>query len=111
MLVFPGYYWANKLGIPRVQSTKVTVETDDVEFYFDGNRLFSDTYSGLVLVKVEQTIPTDTTTTLPIVFNSTNGKQNVTTFNGANVTVAGWSGTGIYLMYYDRVTNTLQRIS
>ena len=110
MLVFPGYYWSNKAGIPRVQSTRVTVGTDDVEFYFDGNRLFSETYSGLVVVKVEQEIASGTTTTLPIVFNSTNGKQNVTTYNSANITVADWSGTGIYLMYYDRTTNTLQNI-
>ena len=58
-----------------------------LEFYFDGNRLFSNSYSGLVLVKIDQAIPTGTTTTLPIIFNSTNGKQNVTTYNDADMTV------------------------
>ena len=53
MLVFPEYYWANKIGIPRVQSTSVTVNSDNVEFYFDRNRLFSNSYSGLVLVKID----------------------------------------------------------
>ena len=110
MLVFPGYYWANKIGIPRVQSTSVIVNSDNVEFYFDGNRLFSNSYSGLVLVKIDQAIPTGTTTTLPIIFNSTNGKQNVTTYNDADMTVGTWPGTGIYLMYYDRATNMLQKI-
>lgn len=109
-MVIPAYFWANRGGIPRVQSTRVTVNSDDVEFYFDGNRLFSSTYSGLVLIKIEQAVPTGTTTTLPVVFNSTNGKQNVTTYNAANVTVADFPGTGIYLMYYDRQTNTLQKI-
>ena len=108
MIIIPSYFWSNKFGIPRVQSTSVTVGTSDVEFYFDGNRLLSNTYSGLILIKIEQSIPTGTTTTLPIVFNSTNGKQNVTTYNGVNLTVENFPGTGIYLMYYDRSTNNLQ---
>lgn len=112
MLLNPIYYLANKTGIPRVQSNKVTVTTTEVEFTFDANNIFNSSYSGLVLVKIDQTIPTDTTTTLPIVFNSAGSSvQAVTTYGKDAVTVSTFGGTGIYLMYYDKSTSTLQALT
>jgi len=35
---------------------------------------------------------------------------NVTVTGGDNLTVADFSGTGVYLVYYDRLSNVLQLI-
>ena len=88
----------------------MVVGTTDVQFTFNADATFSRGFSGLVLVRLAQAIPAGTTTTLPIVFSSSAGTQAVTTYNGAAVTVAEITGTGIYLMYYDRATNVLQLI-
>ena len=53
-----------------------------------------------------------TTTTLPIIFTSNNGAdQNLVGLNGTDVTVADIKGTGIYLVWFESQTNTLQLIS
>ena len=106
----PINYMSNRGGIPRLQSTGVVVGTTDVQFTFNADATFSRNFSGLVLVRLAQAIPSGTTTTLPIMFGSSAGTQEVTTYNGAAVTVAEITGTGIYLLYYDRATNTLQLI-
>lgn len=39
----------------------------------------------------------------------TNGvTKNVTTYNGANVTVSDIPGTGVFQLFYDKQTDTLQ---
>lgn len=106
----PINFMSNRGGIPRLQSTGVNVTATDVQFSFNADATFSRNYSGLVLVRLAQAIPSGTTTTLPIVFTSSAGTQAVTTYNGAAVTVAEITGTGIYLLYYDRATNILQLI-
>ena len=91
MAIYP-FQFVNTRGIPTIESTGVSVTTDAV-----------------LLVKINQEIPSGTTTTLPIRFTSEIGGINsVTTFNGANLTVAGLPGTGVYLFYYDRLTDVLQ---
>lgn len=63
-------------------------------------------------VRLNQAIPTGTTTTLPIVFTSGGGNpQRLTGFNGADITVAQISGTGIYLCWFEHTTNTLQLLT
>ena len=106
----PINYMSNRGGIPRLQSTGVVVGTTDVQFSFNADATFSRNFSGLVLVRLAQSIPSETTTTLPVVFSSSAGTQAVTTYNGAAVTVADITGSGIYLLYYDRATNVLQLI-
>lgn len=106
----PRNFMSNRGGIPRLQSTGVVVGTADVQFTFNADATFSNNYSGLVLVKLQQPIPSGTTGTLPIVFSSTAGTQAVTARGGEAVTVAQITGTGIYLFYYDRATNVLQLI-
>lgn len=101
----PIFYYANRVGIPRIESQSVTVGTSDVAFSFSSDIRFSRNYSGLVLVKLNQSIPTGTTTTLPVVFTSTvGGAKPLTGKGGAAVTVADITGTGIYLVYYENGT-------
>lgn len=95
------YYSANRGGIPRVESESVSVSSTEVTFTFNSDVSFSKNYSGLVLVKINQSLPTDTTTTLPIAFTSkVEGTKVLNTHNDENLTVADWKGTGIYLVYY-----------
>jgi len=104
----PIFYLANRFGIPRIESQSVTVDgTTNVAFSFSSDVRFSRSFGGLVLVKLTQSIPTGTTTTLPIVFTSRyGGTKPIVGYNGTAVTVADLPGTGIYLVYYDG--NTLQ---
>jgi hypothetical protein len=49
---------------------------------------------------------------LPIVFTSDSSNAvNVVGFNGDNITVADISGTGIYLIFVDSQSNTVQLLT
>lgn len=101
-------YISNPNGIPRFESNSVTVNTANVVYAFtDAGTNFNNTFNGLVLIKFNQVIPTDTTTSLPILINSI----PLTTYGGTEVTVADFKGTGIYLVYYDSNSRTLQMIT
>lgn len=100
-------YISNYKGIPRFESNSVTVGTSNVVFAFtDAGTNFNNTFNGLVLIKFNQAIPTGTTTTLPIYINST----PLTTYGDTELTVANFKGTGIYLVYYDSNSRTLQML-
>lgn len=101
---------ANRQGIPRLESTGVTVGTDSVTFSFKEHQFLNNPYLGLIVFKLPA-IPTGTTTTLPIIFKSGTSSQNVTTFGGTALTVASMSGSGIVLGFYDSSSNTLQLIN
>lgn len=106
------YQYINRNGIPTIKSTGVTVNgTTSVDFIFKDDTSFGGPFRGLLLVYFAQAIPAGTTATLPIRLVSSVGEKIVTTYNDANYTVADFKGTGVYLFYYDRVTNTLQILS
>ncbi len=107
MAVYP-YQYINKIGLPTIKSTGVTVGTDAVTFSFKEDTTFGNPFRGLLLVYLADTIASGTTTTLPIQFTSSAGTQVVTTYGGSNWTVADFKGTGVYILYYDRHANTLQ---
>lgn len=98
-MILNAYYYANKRGIPRLESNSVTVSTDAVTFNFTEHNYLNIPYSGLVLFKLHSfTAPT---TAVPIVFN-TNGKtQALTTLGGDAVTSDALNKSGIYLAYYE----------
>lgn len=104
----PIIYLANRGGIPRIKSNGVSVSTTNVAFSFNATPTFSSDYAGLVLVKLDQPIPSGTTTTLPVVFTSQAGTQALTTLSNAAVTVSDIAGTGIFLCYYEKASNLLQ---
>lgn len=90
----------------------VNVTTTEVQFDFNNHRNIGTPFRGLLIVRLNQAIPTGTTTTLPVVFTSSGGNpQRLTGFNGADITVAQISGTGIYLCWFEHTTNTLQLLT
>lgn len=104
-VINPIYYLANRAGIPRIETTGVSVTTTGLTYTFSSDISFAKNFSGLVLVKINQSIPTDTTTTLPVIFTSTSGgTKEVQTYGGTALTVADLKGTGIYLSYYENGT-------
>lgn len=109
MATFPQQY-VNINGIPTVQSQSVVVGDTAVDFKFnpDWDRR---PFRGLLLVYLSEAIPTGTTVTLPIRFSMAGVTSNVTVAGGDNLTVADLPGVGVYLVYYDRFTDTLQMLN
>lgn len=109
-MLLPTYINVNRGGIPAISSLSVNVTTTEVQFDFNNHRNIGAPFRGLLIVRLNQAIPTGTTTTLPVVFTSSGGNpQRLTGFNGADITVAQISGTGIYLCWH--TTNTLQLLT
>ena len=110
-MIVPTYINVNRGGIPAVRSLSVNVTATEVQFDFNNHRNVGGPFRGLIIINRAQAIPSGTTTTLPIVFTSEGGTpQNLTTYGGADVTVADIKGTGIYLVWFESQTNTLQLI-
>ena len=110
--VLPTRINVNQLGIPTVSSNAVSVGTTQVAFDFTNHATIGQPFRGLVIVRLNQSIPTGTTGTLPIIFTSEGGNaQPLTTYNGDAVTVADVAGTGIFLVWFESSTNTLQLLT
>lgn len=112
-MILPAYINVNRNGIPTLSSNSVTVTTTEVQFDFHNHRNIGAPFRGLLIIRLAQAIPAGTTTTLPIVFTSGGGgnAQKLTGFNGADITVAQISGTGVYLCWFESATNTLQLLT
>ena len=91
MLWMRPFAWVNRNGSAAIASTGVNAN-----------------YRGTIFVNLHQAIPTGTTNTLPILFETNGVTQAVTKFNGNPLTVADIAGTGVYQFWFERDTNTLQ---
>lgn len=110
--VLPTRINVNQFGIPTVSSNSVTVGTTQVAFDFTNHPTVGQPFRGLVIVRLNQAIPTGTTTTLPIVFTSEGSNTvELVGFNGDAITVADIAGTGIYLIFVDSQSNTVQLLT
>lgn len=110
--VLPRRINVNQLGIPTVSSNSVSVGTTQVAFDFNNHPTLGQPFRGIVVVRLNQAIPTGTTATLPIVFTSDGANTvNLIGFNGDPITVADISGTGIYLIFVDSQSNTVQLLT
>lgn len=109
MAIWP-FQYVNQRGIPTIQSRGVVVSDTSVDFKFnpDWN---SRPFRGLLLVNLADAVPTGTTATLPIRFSMAGTSSNVTVAGGGNLTVADLPGLGVYLLYYDRLADTLQLLN
>lgn len=109
-MAIPFIFRCNTNGFPMIESRSVNVSATAVTFDFDSHPVFRQPFTGGFFVKITQPIPAGTTTTLPIVFSADGINKVITTYNGAEITVADFKGTGIYLFFYDNSSNTLQLI-
>lgn len=111
-MLLPTYINVNINGIPALRSLSVNITSTEVQFDFTNHRNIGSPFRGLLIINLAQSIPSGTTTTLPIVFTSGGGNaQSLTGYNGAEVTVADIKGTGIYLVWFESQTNTLQLVN
>lgn len=111
-MILPAYINVNRSGIPALRSLSVAVTATQVSFDFNNHRNIGAPFRGLLIVNLAQAVPDGTTATLPVVFTSDGGNaQPLTTFNGDPVTAAEIAGTGIYLVWYESQTDTLQLLT
>lgn len=108
MPFFNPFFFVNRNGSAAIQSASVAVNTDNVVFSFRNHAFINAWYRGTLFVNLAQAIPTGTTGTLPILFETNGVTQAVTKYNGEALTVADLPGTGIFQFWFDRSTNTLQ---
>ena len=104
------FNFSNRRGIPLIESTQVTADTANVTITLP-NRVFRGLNDkGLVLFKLNQTIP-EASNTLPIVFSSNDFTQPLTNIGGTAVTGETVFATGVYLIYYDKNANIMQLLT
>lgn len=112
-MILPTYINVNRSGIPAISSVSVNVTSTAVQFDFNNHPNIGSPFRGLLIVRLNQSIPSTAATTLPIIFTSGGGNNpiNLKGFKGQNVTVANLSGTGIYICWYESSTGNLQLLT
>ena len=111
-MILPAYINVNREGIPAVRSLSVTVTSTEVQFDFNNHVNIGRPFRGLIVVNLAQQIPSGTSATLPVVFTSNGSNSiNLTGYDGANITVSDIQGTGVYLVWHESQSNTLQLIN
>lgn len=109
-IVYP-FNFVNRRGISLIESSAVTADTENVTITI-ANRAFRYLDDrGVFLFRLNQAIPT-ASAALPIIFSWTGFTQTftqpLTLVNAAPATGAELTGPGVYLVYYDKASNTLQ---
>jgi hypothetical protein len=98
------FNFANRNGIPMIESTSVEVTTTNVVIKIPNRAFRFLNGTGLILFRLNTEI---TNTTLPIIFSSNDFTQSLTLVGGVNATGADIAATGIYLIYYDKGANLM----
>lgn len=98
----------NAGGLPYISNTNVTVGTDAVDIALGFRRIQP---IGYFTVRMENPIPTGTTTTLPITLTMNGVTRALTLPNGAAVTVANLLATNVFLVFNDRFSGLLTLMS
>ena len=104
------FNFSNRLGIPMIESTSVTVADDQVVIGIPNRAFRFLNGTGLILFRLNTAIPA-TGAALPIVFSSNAFTQPVTITNGDAATDTQFAGTGVYLLYYAKDANLMQVIN
>ena len=105
------FNFCNRNGVPMLETTSVTVGTDNVVLALPNRAFRWLNDKGSALIRLNQSIPTGTTTTLPVVFSSNDFTQPLTNVSGTEITVAQIPSTGVYVVYYDKDSNTMQLLT
>ena len=102
------FNFANRNGIPMIESISVTTDTTNVVISIPNRAFRFLNGTGLILFRLNTEI---TNTTLPIIFSSNEFTQALTIAGGTGATGTDISEVGIYLIYYDKNSNLMQLIS
>ena len=105
------FNFCNRNGIPMLETSQVTVTAENVTLTLPNHAFRLLNGKGLVLIRLNQSIPTGTTGTLPIVFSSNDFTQPLTNVGGEAVTVAQFTEFGVYLVYYSKESNLMQLLT
>lgn len=90
-----------------IESRSVSATTTNVTYTFDAFR--NNVFTGMLLVDLQQPIPTTATDTLPVLFGSVQLLNSI----GGQATVADIGGVGtasLLLVYYNSRTGRLQLV-
>lgn len=90
-----------------IESRSVSATTTNVTYTFDAFR--NNAFTGLLLVDLQQPIPTTATDTLPVLFGSVQLLNSI----GGQATVADLGGAGVaslVLVYYNSRSGRLQLV-
>lgn len=98
----------NAGGQPYIANTQVTVGTDAVNIALGWRRIQP---IGYLTIRMENTIPSDATTSLPITLTLNGVTRPLTLPNGTAVTVADVLGTNVMLIFNDRFNGILALMS
>lgn len=103
------FNFANRMGIPMIESSSVVLDTADVTINIPNRAFRFLSGTGLILFRLNTEIPAGGAS-LPIIFSSNEFTQPLTVVGGDAATGASLEGTGVYLIYYDKNGNTLQLV-
>lgn len=104
------FNFANRNGIPMIESSSVAVNTDNVSITLP-NRVFRAlSTNGVVAFRLNTEIPA-AAADLPVVFSSNNFIQALTTVGGTAATGSDLPGAGVYLIWYDKNANLMQLLT
>lgn len=98
----------NAGGQPYITNTQVTVVTETVNIALGWRRIQP---IGYLTIRMENQIPTDATTTLPITLTLNGTTRPLTLPNGTEVTVADILGANVLLIFNDKFNNLLTLMS
>lgn len=98
----------NAGGIPYISNTNVTVGTETVDIALGFRRIQP---IGYFTVHMENAIPADATTTLPVTLTMNGVTRSLTLPNGTAVTVADILATNVFLVFNDRFNGVLALMS
>lgn len=98
----------NAQGVPYLSTTNVAVSATAVDFALGFRRIAP---IGYFTIRIANTIPDGTTTTLPITLTLNGITRPLTKFGGEAVTAAEIVGTGVIVVFNDRLNGILQVVS
>ena len=98
----------NAGGIPYIVSTKTTVGTETVDIALGFRRIQP---VGYLTIIVNDVVPADATTTLPVTLTMNGTTRALTLPNGTAVTAAELLNVGVITVFNDRTRGVLALIS
>ena len=98
----------NAGGIPYISSTNVTINTESVDIALGFRRIQP---VGYITIFIEDSIPTGTTTTLPVTLTLNGTTRNLTLPNGTQATAEELIDVNVITVFNDRFRGVLTLMS